>query len=361
MNTRVVVAMSGGVDSSVTAALLHEAGYDVVGVTLRLWTEQSTDVYISPNHRACCSIEEVDDARRVCNLLGVPHYVLNFEREFRKYVVDYFVREYQQGRTPIPCLACNQYLKFHFLLDRAAALGATHVATGHYAQVAATGERFRLLKGADPSKDQSYVLYTLGQADLRRILLPMGGMPKTEARARAERFRLPVARKPDSQNICFVPDNDYRRFLRDEGVEEQPGELVTTGGAVVGTHRGVPFYTVGQRHGLGIATGEPMYVTSIDAARNRIVVGSQDELLTAGLRAADLSFVSGEPLPPGTPVQVRTRYRSPEAAARVWVEGDTATVRFDEPQRAVTPGQSAVFYQGDEVLGGGVIVAPLTD
>ncbi|MCK9521371.1 MAG: tRNA 2-thiouridine(34) synthase MnmA, partial [Dehalococcoidia bacterium] len=278
---RVVVGMSGGVDSSVAAALLHEQGYDVVGVTMRLWAETRPEEY--SGHQQCCSVEDIDDARRVAHQIGIRHYVMNFEEEFKEKVVDRFVAEYAAGRTPNPCVRCNEHIKYRSLLDRLPALDADYVATGHYARVihdssdAASGRetgsdnrpsgthRHRLLKGVDASKDQSYVLYMLGQEQLSRLLLPIGGLTKDEVRAHAHRLGLDVAAKPDSVEICFVPGNDYRAFVQ-QRTRMTPGEMRDADGAVVGEHRGVAAYTIGQRKGLGVAVGEPRYVTGIDPA-----------------------------------------------------------------------------------------------
>jgi tRNA-specific 2-thiouridylase len=353
MVKRVLVAMSGGVDSSVTAALLQRAGYEVVGVTMRLWTKERPDA--PPHHRGCCSIEETDDARRVAGLLGFPYYVLNFEREFQRAVVDYFVDEYARGRTPNPCLACNQFLKFDVLLNRAAALGCDFLATGHYARVERGPERFHLRKAVDGAKDQSYVLYTLGQAELRRLLLPLGALTKPEVRALAADLGLPVAAKPDSQEICFLQGQDYRTFLRERLGRQQPGELVDEEGRVLGWHSGAADFTVGQRRGLGLATAEPRYVVAVDPTANRVVVGSASRLFRRVLWANKVHWVGGA-MPAG-PLRVaaKLRYRTPEAPATVYPDGAGARVEFDEPQRAISPGQAVVFYDGDDVLGGGTI------
>ncbi|MBI3954319.1 MAG: tRNA 2-thiouridine(34) synthase MnmA, partial [Chloroflexi bacterium] len=281
---RVIVAMSGGVDSAVAAALLHQQGYEVVGVTMRLWTEDDPEA--PPHARRCCSVEDVDSARRVCQLLGVPHYVVNYERQFLAQVVQPFVEEYRQGRTPIPCIACNQHLKFDTLLQRALALDAACVATGHYARVQRRpGGTYALLRGRDPAKDQSYFLYGLGQGELRHALFPVGGLTKPQVRAIARELALPVADKPESMEICFIPDGDRRRFLAAR-IGTSPGPIVDRAGRGLGQHQGIGFYTVGQRHGLGLATGRRSYVTGIEPATNTLVVGPAEELLAPGLRAS---------------------------------------------------------------------------
>ncbi len=346
--------MSGGVDSSVAALLLHEEGYEVIGVTMRLWTVERDDVPASS--KRCCSVEDVDDARRVCQVIGVPHYVQNFEREFQQHVVDYFVAEYDRGRTPHPCLACNDKIKFDFLLRRAMFLDADFIATGHYARVRRNGSGLKLLKGLDPRKDQSYVLFTLGQAELQRLLLPVGEHPKSDIREMAANAGLPVADKPDSQEICFIPDGDYRKFLGQRG-SPKPGDLVDTDGNVLGQHPGVQFFTVGQRRGLGLQgnTGEPMYVTRIVADENRVVLGRRDELDLERLWASRVTYV-GDDAPIG-PLEVtaKIRYNANESPATLSPRGDSAEIRFHTPQRAITPGQAVVFYDGEVVVGGGII------
>ncbi|GBD11324.1 tRNA-specific 2-thiouridylase MnmA [bacterium HR23] len=352
---RVIVAMSGGVDSSVCALLLKEAGYQVVGVTLRLFTLYRPTA--APLHRSCCSLEDVDDARRVCHALGIPHYVVNAEREFRTFVIGYFVQEYRRGRTPNPCIACNDRIKFEFLLRRALAWGADYIATGHYARVVERNNRYSLLKGGDEAKDQSYVLFGLGQEQLRRLLLPIGWYSKAQVRAMAEQAGLPVARKPDSQEICFVLSGDYRAFLRQQG-GGRPGEVVDLQGKVLGRHNGVEFFTVGQRRGLGVANHQPMYVVAIDAPTARVIVGPEEALYQDGLVAEGVNWVEGAPDGPAQ-VQVKVRYRAPAVDATVVPTGPhTAYVRFHQPQRAITPGQAVVFYEGDRVLGGGFIAGP---
>ena len=352
-NQRVVVAMSGGVDSSVAALLLHRAGYKVVGVTMRLWSQPDESAY--SHNKRCCSVEDVEDARRVCQTIGIPHYVQNFEREFREHVIDYFVKEYDRGRTPHPCLACNDRIKFDFLLRRAMFLDAHFIATGHYARVLRDEAGSHLLKGID-GKDQSYVLFTLGQAELARLLLPLGEMPKADVRRLAAGAGLPVAEKPDSQEICFIPGNDYRDFIS-KSLKPRPGQFVDPRGEVLGEHPGVQFFTVGQRRRLGLPgnTGEPLYVVGIDADADQVVLGRLQDLYRADLWASRVSWVMGEG--PTRPIQVtaKIRYKAPEAKATVTPHGKWASVSFSEPQRAVTPGQPVVFYRDDEILGGGYI------
>ena len=348
----VVVAMSGGVDSSAAAALLKKEGYEVIGVTMRLWTEGNGD---SPApHRRCCSLEEVEDARRVCQVLDIPFYVVNFEPQFQTYVVDYFCQEYLRGRTPNPCLACNKWIKFDFLLNRALTLGASYLATGHYARIELREGKYALLKAVDSAKDQSYVLYNLGQRELEHLLFPLGGRTKSEARRVAREIGLPVWDKADSQEICFVTDGDYHDFLTERRLTI-PGDIVDIEGKVLGRHSGIGFYTVGQRRGLGLVAHKPLYVLSIEPESNRVIVGSNEQLLRSELAASEVSYVSGEPPREPCDITAKIRYKSPEAKATIYPEGERARVVFEEAQRAITPGQNVVFYSDDVVLGGGII------
>jgi len=348
----VVVAMSGGVDSSVAAAVLKREGCEVIGVTMRLWTEGNGN---SPaQHRRCCSLEEVEDARRVCQVLDIPFYVLNFEPQFQTYVVDYFCQEYLRGKTPNPCLACNKWIKFDFLLNRALTLGADYLATGHYARIEQRDGRYVLLKAVDSTKDQSYVLYNLGQRELEHLLFPLGEHTKGEARRVAQEMCLPVWDKAESQEICFVTNGDYHDFLTERRLT-RPGDIVNAEGTVLGRHSGIGFYTVGQRRGLGLVAHKPLYVLSIEPDSNRVVVGSNEQLLRSELAACEVSYVSGEPPHEPRDVTAKIRYKSPESRARLYPKGREARIVFEEPQRAITPGQAVVFYSGDVVLGGGII------
>jgi tRNA-specific 2-thiouridylase len=353
---RVLVAMSGGIDSSVSAALLKEEGWDVAGVFMRHGVAAGTAA--KAGKQGCCSLEDAWDARRVADLLGIPFYVLNFEREFGR-IVAYFVDEYDRGATPNPCIRCNRDLKFGRLLDYADSIGAGKVATGHYARVEARSDRVTLRRGVDAKKDQSYVLFPLSQAQLGRCLFPIGGLEKAEVRAIARRLDLRIADKPESQEICFVPDNDHRGLLREKlGDRARPGPLVTTAGEIVGTHPGFQFFTIGQRRGLGVALGRPAYVVAIDPDSNRVVVGDDADLRSSEFEAEEVNWIAE---PPSSPVRalVKIRYNGPGAEAEVEPVGSgVARVRFLEPQRAVTPGQAAVFYKDDEVLGGGWIKGP---
>ena len=350
---RVVVAMSGGVDSAVAAGLLARAGYDVIGITMRLWTVEDADAPRAK--KRCCSVEDTDDARRAADVLGIPHYVLNMEREFHDRVIDYFVGEYGRGRTPNPCLACNEHVKFRALLDRAVALDADFLATGHYARIEHRDGRYALRRAVDESKDQSYVLYTLGQAELAKTLFPVGDAPKRRIREMAREMKLELAEKPDSADICFVPDGDYRRFVRDR-LPQRAGVIRDASGAEIAAHEGIAGFTVGQRKGLGVAVGEKRFVTSIDAAANVITIGSEDDLMSRSLIAEHVNWLAGTPPAASIRADVKIRYRAPAAAALVTpLDIGSTTVEFDRRQRAITPGQAAVFYDGDEVIGGGAI------
>jgi tRNA-uridine 2-sulfurtransferase len=370
---RVLVAMSGGVDSSLTAALLQEAGHDVVGVTMHLWEGDDDRLMESQ----CCSLEMTTGARAVCAQLGIPYYVWNYQREFRRHVIDYFLNEYSAGATPNPCLACNRDLKFRYLLERAQVLGFDYLATGHYVQTdwrAADGDwqpvtphtldaqlgagaEYRMRRSVELRKDQSYVLYMLQQDELARLIFPLGGLSKSEVRAMAAERGLATAKKPESMDICFIPDNDYHRFVREERPDVlKPGPIVNRRGDVLGQHAGLPLYTIGQRRGLGLTSREPLYVIELDSARNLLIVGSKDELERADLVAEAFSFVAGTwPL---ATIRCTAQIRSHAAPAPATVEPlepGRLLVRFDEPQRAVTPGQAIVLYSGDVALGGGRI------
>jgi tRNA-specific 2-thiouridylase len=366
---KIAVAMSGGVDSSAAAALLKAGGHELVGFTMQLWNQRrglSVGEDGEPLPSRCCSLDDVYDARRVAEELGFPFYVLNLERDFERDVVAPFVQSYLEGETPIPCVACNSRLKFASLDRTALSVGCEKVATGHYARVRhdeAAG-RHRLLRGLDARKDQTYFLWELTQEQLSRSLFPLGEMTKEEARGVARRHGLYVAEKRESQEICFVPDGDYAgfidRYLEAEGREdERPpgGEIVDTEGRVVGEHGGVHRFTVGQRRGLGVSRPLPLYVVRVEPESNRVVVGQDEELLSSEFTAAGVNWVAFDE--PDEPVcaDVRVRYRHTEAPATITpLGGARARVRFDQPQRAVTPGQATVFYRGDEVVGGGWIV-----
>jgi tRNA-specific 2-thiouridylase len=341
---RVAVAMSGGVDSSVAAALLKQNGYEVSGVHMRL----EADIMSS----------NLATLERTCQLLDDPLYKINLEKEFGRLVIDYFCREYGRGRTPNPCIACNQYMKFDILMKKALKTGADYFATGHYARIEATAEGYRLKKAVDITKDQSYFLYTLGQEQLKNLLLPLGELTKERVKDIAEEMELPVSKHRDSQDVCFIPDNDYRAFIADK-VPLQAGEIVDINGIVLGKHEGLALYTVGQRQGLGLTSEELLYVLKIDAESNQIVVGSREQALHNVLVARQLSWVAGEYPKEPMEVTAKIRYQASEAAAELYPGDGGVEVRFLEPQSAVAPGQSVVFYQGDEVLGGGVIDAVL--
>jgi len=354
--------MSGGVDSSVAAALLVEQGYEVIGVTMRLWTETRPEAF--SGHQQCCSVEDIDDARHVAGQLGIRHYVMNFEDEFREKVVGNFIAEYAAGRTPNPCVRCNEHIKYRALIDRLPALEADYVATGHYARVEHAPKSkiqnpkslHRLLRAKDLAKDQSYVLYMLQQEQLGRLLLPIGEFTKAEVREHARRLGLDVAEKPDSVEICFVPGNDYRAFV-EQRVALEPGELRdATTGETVGEHRGVAAYTLGQRKGLGVAVGEPRFVTGIDPVANIVTIGSEDDLFSDTAFVGDARWVAGEAPAPGTRLQAKARYKAePAEATLVEASAEDLVIRFDRRQRALTPGQAIAFYDGDAVLGGGTI------
>ena len=358
---RVVVGMSGGVDSSVAAYLLKEQGYDVVGVTMQIW--QKEDACSIEENGGCCGLSAVEDARRVAAALKIPYYVMNFRQEFQKSVIDYFTDEYLNGRTPNPCIACNRYVKWEALLNRSLSIGADYIATGHYARIEQLPNgRYALRRSAALAKDQTYALYNLTQEQLKRTLMPVGAYSKDEIRAIAERKGLLVADKPDSQDICFVPDGDYASFIEEtvrerSGQELPDGNFVAPDGRILGRHKGIVHYTVGQRKGLGLALGYPAFVLEIRPETNEVVIGTYEESLTRTVKADGLNFMSIEDLTEPRRVFAKIRYNHKGAWCTVEKTGsDEVTCRFEEPQRAVTPGQALVFYDGEYVLGGGTIL-----
>ncbi len=353
---RIVVAMSGGVDSSVAAALYREQGHEVIGMTMQIWDYSRFDAPDGETFGTCCSLDDVYDARRVAESLGIPFYVVNFEEYFQEMVIDPFCDDYFNGRTPNPCVLCNQVLKFEILLRRARELQADWLATGHYAQIVEEGGQYRLRKGADEQKDQSYFLFTLNQEQMRTVRFPLGGMTKEEVRGHASRLGLRVAEKPESQDICFVPDGDYVRFLEEErGSGALDGDIVHVSGKVVGHHRGIYRYTIGQRKGLGISWPEPLFVVGIDAGKKQVVVGEKPHLARSGFTVYGTSWTQERPHG-DIDARCRIRYRHREVPARIEpLPGNRARVTLTVPQNGVTPGQAAVFYRGSEVVGGGWI------
>ncbi len=349
---RVVVAMSGGVDSSVTAALLKDGGYDVIGLTMQLWEEKD-----GGSSRQCCSQEHVFDAGRVANKLGIDFHVVDFREEFRRLIVEDFADEYFRGRTPNPCARCNEKIKFGILLEKAMELGADYLATGHYARIERDGSGiFSLCKGKDKGKDQSYFLFTLTQNQMSRVLFPLGNLEKQDVRRLAARYELPVAGKSESQDICFVPDNDYVRFLEKEhGSVSMAGKIVDATGKVLGAHGGFYRYTVGQRKGLGIAWPHPLYVLGVNEGSREVIVGHRDELYSDSLTASEVNWSSSVPSGP-IDLVCKIRYRHDPVPCRVFPLPDNRVeVRFATKEKSVTPGQAVVFYDDDRVIGGGWI------
>lgn len=349
MKKRILVAMSGGVDSSTTAAILKREGHDVVGVTMQLWD-------YGDGEGGCCSADDIRDARRVADQIGIPHYVVNYMDIFKKYIVEDFINKYISGRTPNPCVLCNQFMKFNFLLRRAMELGAEYLATGHYAGIEEDGGKLYIRKAKDEIKDQSYFLFALTQKELRRIIFPLGSMTKNEVREIAKEMNLRVANKPDSQEVCFITGGDYRDFLRvHTRMNSKRGEIVDTDGNVLGYHWGIFSFTVGQRRGLGIAKGKPLYVIKVEPELNRVVVGEGKDILRTALIADNIIWADEPPLGE-VQIKAKIRYRHRESDAVVHTKSnEEALVEFKTPQRAMTPGQAVVFYKGDRVLGGGWI------
>lgn len=354
--TTVVVAMSGGVDSSVAAALLVEQGYNCIGVMMRLWAEIGAG---QGSTNKCCSLESVNDARAVADQLGMPFYLINVEDTFKEKVVDFFIDGYSSGVTPNPCLACNRHIRFDYLLNYARRLGADYLATGHYARVRRQPDgTVNLYKAVDEQKDQSYVLSVMGQSELQDVLFPIGDYPKPEVREMAAALNLPIASKHDSMDLCFVADDDYRRFLRDWAADAmQPGPIKDRQGGEYGTHSGLPAYTIGQRKGLGISgSAEPLFVIELDHDENTLIVGTRAEMDKDSLLARDVNWTMDQPVESGTHAQCKIRYRSRAVDCRLYPQANgDVDVRLEEPLRDITPGQGAIFYTGDLCLGGGII------
>ena len=352
---RVVVAMSGGVDSSVAAGLLAEDGYEVVGVTMRLFAAKNES--FAKLNKSCCSIEDVEDARKVCRQINAKHYFLNFEKEFEQHVINYFVSEYEKGRTPHPCLACNDRLKFDFLLKRSELMDADYLATGHYAQIINSKNKKKLVKAKDISKDQSYVLFNLNQEKMERLLLPVGKYSKDEIREIAKKLNLSVADKPDSQDICFIPSGDYKKFVEPKITKNISGSIINNG-KVIGKHSGIHSFTIGQRKGLPIEniSNRPVYVTKINSKTNEVTVGHAEELMKKRLFCNKVNWISETPPIQAIKASVRIRYNGADSPAAVIPCGENeAIINFDKPVRAITPGQAVVFYDHYEVIGGGII------
>lgn len=354
MKKKVVIGMSGGVDSSVAAYLLKEQGYEVIGIMMKLAPD---DPEYAENEGGCCSLSAVLDARRVADKLEIPFYVMNFKRPFQTLVINNFVDEYFSGRTPNPCIMCNKHIKFEELLRKAMALGADYIATGHYATIENVNDRYLLKRSQDDKKDQTYALYTLTQEQLAHTLMPCGSYSKTEIREIAEKIGLEVFRKKDSQEICFVPDNNHGRFIEKfTGKTLSPGKFVDKNGNVLGTHKGIVYYTIGQRKGLGIALGKPMFVTDIIPEKNQVVLGDEEDIFKTELIAKDINLISFDKFEGEIKVTAKVRYSAKPAAATITqLDNDKVKIKFEEKQRAITKGQSVVFYDGDIVVGGGII------